>query len=205
MPDTPSERLGLRLVDGLELPSALRRVHRPDERVENEHGRARRLPRFFYEVPSWEAALGTALAPHFMLYELVSVDVREDPAARAWPRYVPCAVTLLAAHLEALRRALGATVFIAANGGYRSPAHALDREGEGFSPHHWGTAADLYRVGDDWLEDERTIREVRAVAEDVLPGVWLRPYGTGPGEADDHLHLDLGYALAVPHAAPDAR
>ena len=199
-----SARLGLALVDGLALPPALRRIHRPDETVEDERGRVRRLPRFFYEVPSWEAALQTALAPHFMLYEFVSVDVREAAGARAWPRYVPCAAALLAAHLDVLRRALGATVFIAANGGYRSPAHALDQEADGLSPHHWGTAADIYRVGDEWLEDEQAIGRVRSVVEDVVPGVWTRPYGTGPGEADDHLHLDLGYTLAVPHAAPDA-
>lgn len=201
-----NRRLALRLVDGLDLPDGLLRVYRPGEEVEDEDGRVRALPRFFYEVPSWEAALQTALAPHFMLYEFVSVDVREDAAARAWPRYVPCAAALLAAALETFRRAVGETVFIAANGGYRSPAHALDqRDGSAAaSPHQWGTAVDVYRVGDRWLEDEATINRYRDVVRDVLPGAWVRPYGTGPGATDDHLHLDFGYTLAVPHAAPDA-
>lgn len=198
-----NRRLALPLVDGLALSEPLRRVYRPDEEVADEGGHTRTLPRFFYEVESWETALQTALAPHFMLYEFVSVDVREDATARAWPRYVPCATALLAAALETFRQAVGDTVFIAANGGYRSPAHALDgRAGRPTaSPHGWGTAVDIYRVGDVWLEDEATIERYRGIAQDVLPGAWVRPYGTGPGETDDHLHLDVGYTLAVPHAA----
>ena len=203
MPDGRAP-LDLRLVDGFDLSDALRRVHRPGETVRDEDGRARVLPRFFYEVPSWEAALATPLTPHFALYEFVSLDVREDPAAREWPRYVPCAVVLLAGALEALRCALGERVLIAANGGYRTPAHALDRGVGARSPHHWGTAADIYRVGDTWLEDEASIARHRDRVRDILPGAWVRPYGTGPGEADDHLHLDLGFAVSVPHGAPDA-
>jgi len=204
----PSERLGLRLVDGLALPAALRRVLRPGEVIHGRDGRARRLPRFFYEVPSWERAVEVALTPHFSLYEFVSVDVREAAAVRRWPRFVPCAVTLLAAHLELLRRALDAPVFIAANGGYRSPTHALDAGDDGepvASPHHWGTAANVYRIGSDYIDTEGEIENFRAKVHDTLPGVWTRPFGTDRGFADDHLHLDLGYAVAVPREAPDER
>ena len=190
-------RLDLRLVDGLDLSADLRRAHRPGEAVRCEDGATRALPRWFYEVPSWEAAVATPLAPHVSLYEVVSVDVREDAAARAWPRYVPCAVVLLAAALEAVRRSVGEKVLIAANGGYRSPAHARERDGA-FSAHAWGTAADVYRVGDTWLEDEDAIQRFGDRVLDVLPGAHVRAYA----EADDHVHLDLGYAVSVPRGAP---
>jgi hypothetical protein len=193
--------LDLRLVDGADLPDELRRAHRPGERVRGEDGRERELPRVFYEVPSWEAAIATPLTPHVSLYELLSIDVREDAAARAWPRYVPCAVVLLAAALEVVRQAVGERVLIAANGGYRSPAHGIDPRDGTFSPHHWGTAADLYRIGDTWLEDEASIARYRDVVLDVLPGAFVRPYGPGDGETDDHLHLDLGYAVSTPPGA----
>jgi len=190
--------LDLRLVDGLDLSDDLRRAHRPGETVRCEDGIERALPRWFYEVPSWEAAVATSLTPNFSLYEVVSVDVREDAAARAWPRYVPCAVVALAAALEVVREAVGERVLVAANGGYRSPAHAIDRAFGHVSPHHWGSAADVYRVGDDYLEDEGSVTKLRGRVLDVLPGVWVRPYGTAPGEADDHLHLDLGYLTLDP-------
>jgi hypothetical protein len=45
---------------------------------------------------------------------------------------------------------------------------------------------------------------VAAVARRVIPGVWLRPCGGGDGEADDHLHLDLGYTVFDPVDRADA-
>jgi hypothetical protein len=39
---------------------------------------------------------------------------------------------------------------------------------------------------------------VAAIAARVVPAFWARPYGEGPGFADDHLHLDLGFATFVP-------
>ena len=200
MPDTSTHPLTLQIVDGRLLPEPLRRAHRPGDEVGVEGGGTCRLPRFFYEVPSWKVAVDTQLTEHFALYEFVSVDVREDAAARAWPRYVPCAVTLLAAHLEVLRVGLGERMLIAANGAYRSPAHAVDAD-RALSPHHWGTAVDLYRIGDDWLEDESTIGRYRSRIQALLPGAWLRPYGEDAGAADDHLHLDVGYVQGTPRAA----
>ena len=32
----------------------------------------------------------------------------------------------------------------------------------------------------------------------MIPGVWVRPFGTDDGEADDHLHIDIGYTLFDP-------
>jgi hypothetical protein len=191
--------VGLRVVDGLELDAERRRVLRPGELLEDVDGRARRLPRYFYEVPSWDVALETPLAADFNVWEFLNVDVREHPLQRSeWPRYLPCAVSLLAGHLALLRASADTYVHVAANGGYRSPSHRLTTHA---STHCWGTAANLYRVGDDWLQDEATIgryvRRVRALA----PAVYVRPYGTARGEAEDHLHLDLGYVTVVPRDA----
>jgi hypothetical protein len=193
----------LEVVDGTKLDSALRRILRPGELMRGRDGRLRRLPRFFYRVPSWEAALETPLTPHFQLWEMMDVDVREVPRLRSeWPRYLPCAVSLLASFLELLRREVDTYVHVAANGGYRSPAHRLSTHA---SPHCWGTAANLYRVGDDWLDDERTIARYARVARRLNPGVYVRPWGSGVGEADDHLHLDLGWTVMVPHGVAGER
>ncbi|HET8657091.1 MAG TPA: hypothetical protein VFL93_16315 [Longimicrobiaceae bacterium] len=189
----------LRLVDARDLGEACREVLRPGELVTDAEGRLRRLPRYFYEITSWEQALQTQLTEHFGLWELIDVDVREAPALRDFPRYVPCAIALLAAHLELFRLAVGTVVRVAANGGYRSPGHALNPSA---SAHSWGTAANLYRIGDELLDTRERIEKYSRTARRVLPGIWARPYGSGPGCADDHVHLDIGYATVVPHDAP---
>lgn len=188
---------GLAVVDGLSLPKDYRDALRPGELVRDGAGRVVQLPRYFYEVPTWEAALETELAPHFGAFEFLDVDVREAEPLRAFPRYLPCAVVAFAAALERFREAVGGPVRIAANGGYRSPAHALSRE---TSPHLWGAAADIYRIGGDYLDDPERIRRYAELAEKTVPGVWVRPPGDGPGCAFDHLHLDLGYLTRVPRA-----
>ena len=196
--------LGLKLVDGLTLDAAYRAALRPGEPLRDAAGRTRRLPRFFYEVDSWKTAQRVELAPHFTLSEFLRTDVREAAVLRAFPRYVPCAVTVLAAHLAVFRQKVGTYVYLAANGGYRSPGHAHTR---GASTHHWGTAVNIYRIGDDYLDGEERIEAYRKVAHEALPAVWSRPYGHAVGFADDHLHLDLGYVTVVPHEAagePDA-
>lgn len=199
MPDRGTHPL--RVVDGLELDREHRAVLRPGELMEGRDGRRRRLPRWFFEVPSWEAALETDLSPHFKVWEFLNVDVREHPLQRMeWPRYLPLAVGLLAASLEVLRDAVGTYVHIAANGGYRSPAHRLTTHA---GPHVWGTAANIYRIGDDWLDDERTITRYSRQARGLSPSVWARPYGHDVGETDDHLHLDVGFAVVAPHGGGD--
>jgi hypothetical protein len=192
--------LPFELVDGRRLEKKIRAVLRPGELVADSRGRARRLPRFFYEVPSWEVARGVQLTPHFGLWELLDVDFREAEAMRAFPRFVPCAITLLAAALEVFRDRVGTVVRIAANGAYRSPGHALNPHA---SPHSWGTAANIYRIGSEMMDSQETIEKYIRQARDTLPGVWTQPFGTGRGEAFDHLHLDLGYTTVVPHDAPD--
>ena len=182
------------------IPHEVRQVLRPGETLQDRSGTARVLPSSFLRVESWSRALETALTPHFALSELMGVDVREAPLARAFPRYVPCAVLLLAAGLELLRLEVGTYVHVAANGGYRSPGHALSRHA---SRHCWGTAANIYRVGDTWLDTREEIEKFAAIARRVIPGVWARPYGQEDGEADDHLHIDLGYTVFEPVGADE--
>ena len=189
----------LPIVDGLELDAPVRSLLMPGKQVRDTHARLRRLPRFFYAVDSWNTALQTRLTPHFALWEFMDVDLFEPAPLRRFPRYVPCAVTSLAAHLEVLRAEVGAPLHIAANGGYRSPSHAKSIAG---SPHCWGTAANIYRIGDQYLDERESIEKYAALATDMLPALRARPYGPGPGCVDDHVHLDLGYVTAVPADAP---
>jgi hypothetical protein len=188
--------LGLRIVGPEELDARFVEVLRPGRTVPDREGVARRLPAYFYEVPSWGVALETMLAPNFGLWELIDVDVREADPMRTFPRYVPCGITALAAQLQLLRSAVGRVVRVAANGGYRSPGHRLCAQ---LSPHAWGTAANIYRIGDEWLDSGERIGKYLEIARRVMPGVWTRRFGDGPGYAFDHLHIDLGYLTIEPH------
>lgn len=190
--------LPLRVVGAHDLDPDFREALRPGEPMPDRDGKPHQLPSFFYEVPSWDAAMEIQIAPHFRLSEFLHVDVREADPQRSFPRYVPLAVTLLAAHLEVLRETVDNYIHISANGGYRSPAHALSASG---SAHLWGTAANIYRIGDDFLDNEKQITRYTQIVREVLPGVWVRPYGHGVGFADDHLHLDLGYLTIEPRGA----
>jgi hypothetical protein len=191
---TPQGVLPLKVVDGRRLEKGFRDVLDPDGLMADLAGRAQRLPRWFYEVPSWEFSVETALTPHFDLWEFIHTDVREAEILRSFPRYVPCAITILALCLERYRDAVGTYVHISANGGYRSPRHALARFA---TPHCWGTAVNIYRIGDSFLDNEQAITRYAGVARDVLTGAYVKPYE----EADDHLHIDLGYVLCTPRDA----
>lgn len=189
--------LPLPLIDIDDLPDDVRDVLEPGATLRDVGGNPHQLPSRFLRIESWEQALDTQLTPHFMLWELIGVDVREAAPVRGFPRYVPCALLLLATALELFRLEVGTYVHIAANGGYRSPGHGLSRHA---SRHCWGTAANIYRIGDTYLDSQPEIDRYAAVARRVLSGVWIRPYGMGEGEADDHLHLDLGYTVFDPYA-----
>lgn len=191
-----NDALGLPVVDALDLPDPVSRPLQPGALMRTRDGDWHRLPRFFFEVDSWQTALTTQLTAHFGLWELMDVDLHEAASLRMFPRYVPCAVTSLAAALEVFRLEVGATVRIAANGGYRSPTHRGSRSG---SPHCWGTAANIYAIGGEPLDTEEQIGRYAAVARRLLPFGWVRPYGHDAGHADDHLHIDLGYATMVPN------
>lgn len=188
----------LRPIDGLNLSAEHRAALRPGEAVTDEHGNVHHLPRFFFEVPSWEEAHSLRVATHFNLSELMTVDSREaDLLLRTFPHHVPCAVLALARYLEDLRREVDAPVFISANGGYRSPAHRANRR---TGAHSWGTAADIYRIGDTYLDDEKAIERHGQIAVSLGAEVLVRPYAPG----DDHLHVDLGFLTLVPRQCSEA-
>ena len=192
----------LPVIDGLRLPDALRALLRPDEAVTDRAGRTHRLPRFFYEVRSWSQAKELSLTAHIRLSELLIVDCREARRLlEEFPHYVPCAVVLLARILEDFRAKAGAPVYVAANGGYRSPAHRLSTVA---GPHNWAAAADIYRVGDTFLNSQSAIEKYATLARDLAPELNVLPYGHQAGETDDHLHLDLGYAHLVPGGSDES-
>ena len=180
----------LPLIDGRSLPEDVRALLRPGETVTCADGVVRALPRSFYRVDSWAQALEVRLTSNFSLWEFMDVDLYEPDLLRQYPRYVPSAVSLLAAHLELLRQEVATTVHIAANGGYRSPAHRRSSAG---SPHAWGIAANVYRIGSDYLDTRERIERINATVARILPAVFTRPYGSTAGTVDDHVHLDLGF------------
>ena len=191
-----------RPIDGLRLPEQYRALLRPDESEAGADGTVHRLPRFFYEIGSWEEAHEIRLAPHFTLAELMLVDCREARLLLSqFPHYVPCAILLLARFLEDFRREVDAPVFISANGGYRSPAHQI---GGAKSIHAWGTAANIYRVGDTFVSDARSIEKYRTIAALLSPAVFVRPFGREKGQTSDHLHIDLGFTSLTPRGCSEA-
>lgn len=193
----------LKVVDAFDLDDEFRSILRPGEMVRDGQGRRHRLPRYFYEVPSHEAAVKIRLTPHFGLNEFMLVDLKEAPPLQRFPRYVPCAVRLLAFYLEQFRTAVGASVHIAVNGAYRSPSHKLALNA---TPHMWGTAADVYRIGTTILKAKEAIDRYNEIAEDISADVNVLPYGHVTGlNADDHVHLDLGYLTLIPREISEDR
>ena len=118
---------GLKVVDAFDLEDEVRTILKPGEMVRDTQGRRHRLPRYFYEIPSHDAAQATRLTPHFAMNEFILTDLKEAPRLQQYPRYVPCAVRILAFYLEQFRAACGASVHVAVNGAYRSPSHKLSQ------------------------------------------------------------------------------
>jgi hypothetical protein len=203
MSDGHTNGTDLKVVDAFDLDDELRTLLRPGEMVKDEKGRRHRLPRYFYEVPSHEVALGMRLTHHFGLNEFILVDLKEASRLQQFPTYIPCAVKLLAFYLEQFRTAVGASVHIAVNGGYRSPVHKMSH---GATPHMWGTAADVYRIGSTILKTKETIEKFNDIAEDLSEDIHVLPYGHVTGtSADDHLHIDLGYITLIPREISEDR
>jgi hypothetical protein len=193
----------LKVVDAFDLDDELRSILKPGEMVRDAQGRRHRIPRYFYEIPTHDAAVDTRLTPHFGLNEFVLVDLKEAPRLQQFPRYVPCAVRVLAFYLEAFRTAVGASVHVAVNGGDRSPSHKLS---DNATTHMWGTAADIYRIGATILKTKELIEKYNAVAEDVSEDLTVLPYGHVLGQnADDHVHIDLGYITVIPREISEDR
>ena len=194
----------LKVVDAFDLDDELRSVLKPGEMLRDAQGRRHRLPRYFYEVPDHETAMSIRLTHHFGLNEFLVVDLKEQARLQGFPRYVPCAVRVLAFYLEQYRIAAGGSLHVAVNGGYRSPSHKLSLGGA--SPHMWGTAADIYRIGSTILKTKDTIEKYNEIAEDVGEDIQVLPYGHVTGaSADDHVHLDLGYVTLVPREISEDR
>lgn len=197
-----STETGLKVVDAFDLEPEVRSLLRPLEAVTTDDGKTHHLPRYFYEVPSHEVARSVRLSPHFGLNEFMLVDLKESPRLRRYPRYIPCAVRLLAFYLERFREAVGAPIRLAVNGGYRSPAHRL---AVGATPHMWATAADVYRIGNVILNEQESIERFNRVAQELTDDWWVMPYGHDIGTSDDHIHLELGYVSLVPREMSEDR
>jgi hypothetical protein len=198
-----TEAQGLKVVDAYDLDDELRAILKPGEMVRDGQGRRHRLPRYFYEIPSHEAALSTRLTPHFGMNEFILTDLKEASRLQQYPRYVPCAVRVLAFYLEQFRTACGASVHIAVNGAYRSPSHKLSPNA---TPHMWGTAADVFRIGSAIVKTKELIEKYNAIAEDLSEDITVLPYGHVTGKnADDHVHFDLGYITLIPREISEDR
>src|SRR5688572_24067071 len=144
MSSVASETQILKVVDAFDLDDEVRSILKPGEMVRDSQGRRHRLPRYFYEIPSHDMAATTQLTAHFGINEFILNDLKEAPRLQQYPRYIPCAVRILAFYLEQFRTACGSSVHIAVNGAYRSPLHKMSLNA---SPHMFGTAADIYRIG----------------------------------------------------------
>src|SRR5438552_10675206 len=185
----------LKVIDAFDLDDELRALLRPGEMVRDAQGRRHRLPRYFYEIATHDDAMSLPLTPHFGMNEFILVDLKEAQRLQTFPRYIPCAVRMLAFYLEQFRAAAGASVHIAVNGGYRSPAHRMSQNA---TPHMWGTAADIYRIGSTILKTKEAIEKFNEIAEDVSEDLYVLPYGHETGSnADDHIHIDLGYIALI--------
>jgi hypothetical protein len=191
----PADEAGLKVVDAFDLDAQLRGLLRPGSVVRDHRGREHKLPRYFYEISSRDDAVRARLAPNFGLNEFIRVDLKEAPRLQEYPKYIPCAVRLLAFYLQRLRERLGASLHVTVNGGYRSPSH---RAAVGATPHMWGTAADLYRIGSAILRERGSIEMASRVAEELSEDLHVKPFGHDAGQTDDHIHLDLGYVTLVP-------
>ncbi len=70
----------------------------------------------------------------------------------------------------------------------------------------WGTAADIYRIGPTILNTREAIEKYNAIAERVSDDFFILPYGHVNGtNADDHVHLDLGFITVVPREISEDR
>lgn len=193
----------LKVVDAFDLDDELRTILKPGSMVRDTAGRRHRLPRYFYEIPSHEVAMKTRLTPHFSLNEFILTDLKEATRLQEYPKYVPCAVRLLAFYLEQFRTAVGASVHIAVNGAYRSPSHKLSLNA---TPHMWGTAADIFRIGTTIVKTQDQIQKYNEIAEELSEDIRVLPYGHITGKAaDDHVHIDLGYVTYVPREISEDR
>jgi hypothetical protein len=195
----------MKIVDGLSLPKPQRDCLRPGDLLQDGCGETHRLPRFFYEVPSWDEAKQFKLTVNFTLAELILVDCRESRALfRHPPLYVPCAVTVLGRYLQEFRNRVEAP-------GLRQREWRLPiaRASMGSQPARWsrqrsslggGRRIFIGSVTPGSMRRSPIERHAR-IAQGIGPEVFVRSFGCGAGETDDHLHLDLGFVTLMPHGS----
>src|SRR3954468_24302411 len=155
-------------VDGRRLAKEFRDALAPGGTRCDAEGIHHRLPRFFYEIPSWDYAMAVRITQNFGLWELIQTDVREAAILQSFPRYIPCALPLLGFALEQFREAVGTFVHISANGGYRSPGHELSCGVA--TPHCWGTAFNIYKIGDTLIDNPEAWARYAQIARGI-PGL----------------------------------
>src|SRR5437868_15321363 len=90
-----SEPQQIKVVDAFDLDDELRSLLKPGEMVRDSQGRRKRLPRYFYEVASHDAAVQLRLTQHCGLNEVMRVDLKEAPRLQEFRRYGPGPVRLL--------------------------------------------------------------------------------------------------------------
>ena len=147
----------------------------PGARCSMTQGHERKLPRYFYEIPTWNAAMELQLSPSFALWEFIQTDVREAAPLRGFPRYVPCAITLTALCTRAVPRSRRHVRAHRAR--TAAIARRATRRVETRRRIRWGTAVNIYRIGDIYLDDREAIERYAALARQELPGAWTRPFG----------------------------
>ena len=55
--------------------------------------------------------------------------------------------------------------------------------------------------GNEWMNDRDSIERANSAISRISPSLWVRPYGPDRGEANDHVHIDIGYAILEPRGA----
>jgi hypothetical protein len=68
----------LAVVDAVRLDKSLRDILLPGRIVYDGDGNARRLPRYFYKIPSWDSAMKVELSTNFALWEFIQTDERRQ-------------------------------------------------------------------------------------------------------------------------------
>src|SRR5438876_1172127 len=79
--------IALRIVDGRRLEKRFRDVLKPGGVMSDSQGQAHQLPRYLYEIPSWDVAQEMQLSEHFALWHFIHTDVHEAEPLRTFPPF----------------------------------------------------------------------------------------------------------------------
>jgi hypothetical protein len=53
------------------------------------------------------------------------------------------------------------------------------------------------------MDSQRNVERFARIAEGIGQEVFVKPFGASPDEADDHLHLDLGFLHVIPRESSE--